>query len=137
MNLKNIASSVSLKYPLSTVSSCETGKKLSEAIILSENIAWEVKLSGCMDPKDLHAYEIAYSIECYTKNVCCNGLGQKVKNKRILVYLVICYCKLCNSAGIHKLPHRCSNGWERWQELMQRQSTYFSLLRVRLKRNKA
>ena len=36
---------------------------------LSDNAAWKVKLSGCIDPRDAHAYDISYHNECYTKNV--------------------------------------------------------------------
>ena len=47
----------------------KTGEKLFEAVQMSTNANWKLKLSGCIDPRDAHAYDIAYHKDCYSKNV--------------------------------------------------------------------
>ena len=59
----------SRSYPLCTVATERTGKKLYDAVNLSDNPKWKLKLSGCLDPSDAHAYDIAYHLSCYTKYI--------------------------------------------------------------------
>lgn len=40
-----------------------------EAIQLSENRQWKLKLSGWINPTDAHAYDVTYHNVCYMKNV--------------------------------------------------------------------
>ena len=54
---------------LYTVATDKTGEKLFEAVQMSTNANWKLKLSGCIDPRDAHAYDIAYHKDCYSKNV--------------------------------------------------------------------
>ena len=54
---------------LHTVATDKTGEKLFKAVQMSSNATWNLKLSGCINPKDAHAYDIAYHKDCYSKNV--------------------------------------------------------------------
>ena len=59
----------SIRWPLYTVSTKLAGEKICKAVNISDIPAWKVKLSGCIDPTDAHAYDISYHSHCYTTNV--------------------------------------------------------------------
>jgi hypothetical protein len=56
------------KDALHEVTSFNVGKQIHEAVALSENSEWKVKLQP-LDPHDARAIDIKYHLYCYVKNV--------------------------------------------------------------------
>ena len=57
------------KQPLHNVSTFSAGESLNEAINLSENDVFRVKLSTAVDATDAHAIDIKYHKNCWLRNV--------------------------------------------------------------------
>lgn len=98
----------SRRHKLFTVATCSAGAKLNEAVNQCENEHWKVKLSGCIDPNDAHAYDISYHKECYTKNVV-NVLRKthQDENMDTAARVVDCACKV---DFIHSLSGALQDG---------------------------
>ncbi|KAJ8870049.1 hypothetical protein PR048_029060 [Dryococelus australis] len=63
------------------VSSFTAGSKLKEAVNISENNTWSMRLSECIDPADAHAVDVLHHRVCWSRNVE-NVLLSKIENNK-------------------------------------------------------